>query len=210
MRPRRSCGRWLAPRRRQCRDGCTAVPEPLGTGGGHASWPALRRRRWLVAFWARRVFMEQEIRCRQSTMWWLTPGFWCSARALVGDVTVTVPLRKKKTSDRDGWVEHRKKSKSLATPSPDLMITDHQQMLLTPPNSVGRDQPGRHCNLREQVRPFGSWMILISHRISARYGLRGARVGEATHPGPPRIRVLLACQSVERGAHHCRGDVKGG
>ena len=92
MRPRRSCGRWLAPRRRQCRDGCTAVPEPLGTGGRHASWLALRRRRWLVAFWARRVLLEQEIRCRQSTMWWLTPGFLCSARALVGDVTVTVPF----------------------------------------------------------------------------------------------------------------------
>ena len=47
-RPRRSCGRWLAPRRRQCRDGCTAVPEPLGTGGAHASWLALRRRQWLA------------------------------------------------------------------------------------------------------------------------------------------------------------------
>ena len=34
-------------------------------------------------------------------------------------------------------------------------------------------------------------MILISRRISARYGLRGVRVGEATHTGPPRIRVLL-------------------
>ena len=44
-------------------------------------------------------------------------------------------------SDRDGRVEPRKKSKSLATPSPDFMITDHQQTLLTPPNSVGR-HPG--------------------------------------------------------------------
>ena len=44
-------------------------------------------------------------------------------------------------SDRDGRVEPRKKSKSLATPSTDLMITDHQQTLLTPPNSVGR-HPG--------------------------------------------------------------------
>ena len=34
-------------------------------------------------------------------------------------------------------------------------------------------------------------MILISRRISSRYGLRGVRVGEATHMGPPRIRVLL-------------------
>ena len=33
-RPRRSCGRWFAPRRRQCHDRCTAVPEPLGIGGG--------------------------------------------------------------------------------------------------------------------------------------------------------------------------------
>ena len=58
-RPRRSCGLWLAPRRRLCRDGCTAVPDPLGTGDGHASWLALRRRQWLTAFWARRVLPEQ-------------------------------------------------------------------------------------------------------------------------------------------------------
>ena len=51
---------------------------------------------------------------------------------------------------------------------------------------------GRHSNSREQVRPFGTLMkILFLRRISARYGLRGVRVGEAAHPGPPRIRVLL-------------------
>ena len=44
-------------------------------------------------------------------------------------------------SDRDGRVEPRRKSKSLATPSLDLMITDHQQTVWTPPNSVGR-HPG--------------------------------------------------------------------
>ena len=36
MRPKRSCGRWLAPRRRQCRDRCAPVPLLLGAGGGHA------------------------------------------------------------------------------------------------------------------------------------------------------------------------------
>ena len=88
-RPRRSCGHWLAPRRRHCRDGCTAVPEPLGTGDGHASWLALRRRQWLTAFWAKRVLPVRETRCRQSTRWWLTPGFWCSALALVQNWTDT-------------------------------------------------------------------------------------------------------------------------
>ena len=33
--------------------------------------------------WARRVLLEQETRCRQ----WLTPGFWCRARALVQNRT---------------------------------------------------------------------------------------------------------------------------
>ena len=73
-RPRRSCGRGLAPRRRQCRDGC---------------------RRWAcssakASFWARSVLLEQETRCRQSTRWRLTPVFWCSARALVQDRTDTL------------------------------------------------------------------------------------------------------------------------
>ena len=42
-RPRRSCGRWLAPTPHLCRDRCTAVPELLGAGVGRASWPVLRR-----------------------------------------------------------------------------------------------------------------------------------------------------------------------
>ena len=95
-------------------------------------------------------------------------------------------------SDRDGRVEPRKKSKSLARSSPDLMITDHQQTSLTPPNSVGRHPGVVMENMINQAdTAIRGNMILISRRISARYGLPGARVGEATHPGPPRIRVLL-------------------
>ena len=57
--PRRSCGRWLAPTPHLCRDGCTAVPELLDTGGGRASWPVLRRRQWLTPFWTRRVIFKK-------------------------------------------------------------------------------------------------------------------------------------------------------
>ena len=48
--------------------------------------------------WARRVLLEQEIRCRQSTMWWLTPGFWCSARAWGRDCCDCLKKRKKEES----------------------------------------------------------------------------------------------------------------
>ena len=78
-RRRPSCGAWHAQRPRRHHDGCSAVRERGGAGGGRVSSLARRRKQWLVPSLGRRALLGREARCPQSTTWWLTPDAFCSA-----------------------------------------------------------------------------------------------------------------------------------
>ena len=59
---------------------------------------------------------------------------------------------------------------------------------------------------RNQTTTCGGWvefsMSVRSRRCSARYGLRGVRVGEASHPGPSFIRLRRATSLVNVASTH--------
>lgn len=82
-----------------------------------------------------------------------------------------------------------------------LMIADapSRKQKLPPiqplPDHLRDPWAGRGCFVQpSEVEAYadGSWWPRVSRRVAARYGLRGARVGEASNPGPGRRRLVAS------------------
>ena len=81
-------------------------------------------------------------------------------------------------------VMRQKKAKTLKAPSPDLSNVECTQLVSPEEVSVPRN-PSEKCQTTRAVNSLRD----------ARYGLRGVRVGEASHPGPPELMVRLGVDS---------------
>ena len=98
------------------------------------------------------------------------------------------------STDTSREVMRQKKAKTFNVPSPDLadmectqLVSPEDVRVPTDPSTLMSTLINEADSALRSARP----PVPVNSLRDARYGLRGVRVGEASHPGPPKLTVRL-------------------